>query len=77
MRQATQQECHFSGGRLGAIVVSSEVQQLLGTTGQAASLWCRGYCRLDDGTVVARCSKIFNGLVYEFAIEGGDDLRLV
>jgi len=77
MRQATQQECHFSGGRIGAIVVSSEVQQLLGTTGQAASLWCRGYCRLDDGTVVARCSKIFNGLVYEFAIEGGGDLRLV
>ncbi len=73
----TGQHCHFTTSRLAAIVASGEVQRLLGITSGSASLWCRGYCRLDDGTVIARCSKIFNGLVYEFAIEGGSTLRLV
>jgi len=77
VRHATGQNCHFTAGRLAAIVASGEVQQLLGLAGQTASLWCRGHCCLDDGTVVARCSKIYNGLFYEFAIEGGDGLRMV
>ena len=73
----TGQHCHFVTGRLAAIVASGEVQRLLGITTGSASLWCRGYCRLDDGTVIARCSKIFNALFYEFAIEGGSALHLV
>ncbi len=77
VRQATGQRCHFIGGRLAAIVSSAEAQQLLGMGSQSASLWCRGYCALDDGTIVARCSKLFNALHYEFAIEGGETLHLI
>ncbi len=75
--KATGQRCHFTTGKLAAIVASGEAQELLGLTNGSASLWCRGYCCLDDGTVIARCSKIFNSLFYEFAIEGGSELRLV
>lgn len=77
VHEATGQQCHFSSGRLAAIVPSSEVQTLLGLGGPVASLWCRGYCTLDDGRIVARCSKILNGLFYEFSIEGGAALHLV
>lgn len=75
--RATGRRCHFNSCRLAAIVLSGEMQALLGTHAQVANLWCRGYCSLDDGTVIARCSNILNGLLYEFSIDGGEAMHLV
>lgn len=70
--RATGQQCHFTSCRLAAIIASDEIQTLFGNQGQSANLWCRGYCSLEDGTPIARCSNILNGLQYEFSIDGGE-----
>lgn len=63
------QKCHFVNGKVAAINPSEEICSLLEIESQSASLWCRGLCVLDDGTVVGRCTKVFNGLMYEFAVD--------
>ena len=63
------QDCHLIEGRVAAINPNDEICRQLGVASHSASLWCRGLCVLDDGTIVGRCSKVFNSLLYEFAIE--------
>jgi DNA-binding GntR family transcriptional regulator len=77
MEAHTGQRCIFVEGRLASILPDKDVASLLGMERSTASLWCRGFCSFADGTIIGRCSKIFNGLFYEFAIEGGASLRLV
>lgn len=63
------QRCSFSKGKVGAISPNEEICNHLKLDPRSANLWCRGMCVLDDGTVVGRCTKIFDGLVYEFALD--------
>ena len=63
------QKCSFSKGKVAAISPNEEICGHLKLDPQSANLWCRGMCILDDGTVVGRCTKIFDGLIYEFAME--------
>jgi len=63
------QRCYFSRGKVGAISPNEEICNHLQLDPRSANLWCRGLCVLDDGTVVGRCTKIFDGLVYEFSLE--------
>ncbi|MDT4761935.1 GntR family transcriptional regulator [Sphaerochaeta sp. PS] len=63
------QTCHFVKGKVAAISPNDEICKQLQLDPHSANLWCRGMCILDDGTVVGRCTKIFDGLVYEFSIE--------
>ena len=63
------QKCSFTKGKVAAITPNEEICRHLQLDPRSANLWCRGMCVLDDGTVVGRCTKIFDGLVYEFAME--------
>lgn len=63
------QKCIFAKGKVGAINPNEEICNHLQLDPQSANLWCRGMCVLEDGTVVGRCTKIFDGLVYEFALD--------
>ena len=63
------QHCHFVNGKVAAINPNEEICNQLGIDCKSASLWCRGLCVLDYGTVVGRSTKVFNGLMYEFAVE--------
>lgn len=63
------QRCSFAKGKVGAIIPNEEVAKYLQLDPLSAHLWCRGMCVLDDGSVVGRCTKIFDGLTYEFALE--------
>ncbi|MBI9096113.1 MAG: GntR family transcriptional regulator [Sphaerochaeta sp.] len=63
------QKCSFAGGKVAAINPNEEIGNHLQIEHRSANLWCRGMCVLEDGTVVGRCTKIFNGLVYEFSLE--------
>jgi DNA-binding GntR family transcriptional regulator len=63
------QKCSFAKGKVAAISPNEEICSHLQLDPQSANLWCRGMCVLDDGTVVGRCTKIFDGLVYEFAMD--------
>ncbi len=63
------QRCFFSEGKVGAISPNEEICNHLQLDPRSANLWCRGVCVLADGTVVGRCTKVFDGLVYEFALE--------
>jgi DNA-binding GntR family transcriptional regulator len=63
------QKCSFAKGRVAAISPNEEICSHLNLDPRSANLWCRGMCVLDDGTVVGRCTKIFDGLVYEFAMD--------
>lgn len=67
--QQVGQKCHFVNGKVAAINPNDEICKQLGIDCQSASLWCRGVCILDDGTVIGRCTKVFNGLMYEFAVD--------
>lgn len=62
-------KCSFSNGRIAAINPNEEICSHLQLDTRSANLWCRGMCVFDDGTVVGRCTKIFDGLVYEFALD--------
>ncbi|MDD3904179.1 MAG: GntR family transcriptional regulator [Sphaerochaeta sp.] len=63
------QKCSFTKGKVAAITPNEEICRHLHLDPRSANLWCRGICVLDDGTVVGRCTKIFDGLIYEFAME--------
>ncbi|MGB4408097.1 MAG: GntR family transcriptional regulator [Sphaerochaeta sp.] len=63
------QKCSFAGGKVAAINPNEEICSHLQLEPRSANLWCRGMCVLEDGTVVGRCTKIFNGLIYEFSEE--------
>ena len=63
------QKCSFTGGKVAAITPNEEICNQLKLDPRSANLWCRGMCVLDDGTVVGRCTKIFDGLVYEFSMD--------
>ncbi|MDD3904828.1 MAG: GntR family transcriptional regulator [Sphaerochaeta sp.] len=67
--QKAGQNCHLVQGRVAAINPNDEICRQLGVNSHSASLWCRGLCVLDDGTIVGRCSKVFNSLFYEFSID--------
>lgn len=62
------QKCSFGGAKVAAINPNEEICNHLQLDPRSANLWCRGVCVLDDGTIVGRCTKIFNGLVYEFSM---------
>ncbi|MGH0052955.1 MAG: GntR family transcriptional regulator [Sphaerochaetaceae bacterium] len=68
------QKCHFVQGKVAAINPNEEICKQLCIDSSAASLWGRGLCVLEDGTVIGRCTKIFNGLLYEFAVEDHVDI---
>ena len=70
------QKCHFVQGKVAAINPNEEICKQLGIDCSSASLWCRGLCVLDDGTVIGRCTKVFNGLMYEFAVEDQSDVSV-
>jgi len=72
----TGQRCHFVNGKVAAINPNEEICNQLGIDCKSASLWCRGLCVLDDGTLVGRCTKVFNGLMYEFAVESKSGLHI-
>lgn len=72
----TEQRCHFVNGKVAAINPNEEICKQLGIDCKSASLWCRGLCVLDDGTLVGRCTKVFNGLMYEFAVESKSGLHI-
>ncbi|MPM04628.1 hypothetical protein SDC9_50907 [bioreactor metagenome] len=72
----TGQRCHFVNGKVAAINPNEEICKQLGIECKSASLWCRGLCVLDDGTLVGRCTKVFNGLMYEFAVESKSGLHI-
>ena len=72
----TGQRCHFVNGKVAAINPNEEICKQLGIDCKSASLWCRGLCVLDDGTLVGRCTKVFNGLMYEFAVESNSGLHI-
>jgi DNA-binding GntR family transcriptional regulator len=72
----TGQRCHFVNGKVAAINPNEEICKQLGIDCKSASLWCRGLCVLDDGTLVGRCTKVFNGLMYEFAVESKSGLYI-
>jgi len=63
------QKFSFTKGKVAAITPNEEICSHLKLDPRSANLWCRGMCVLDDGTVVGRCTKIFDGLVYEFAMD--------
>lgn len=63
------QKCSFAKGKVAAISPNEEICSHLQLDPRSANLWCRGICVLDDGTVVGRCTKIFDGLVYEFSMD--------
>lgn len=63
------QKCSFSEGKVAAITPNEEICGHLKLDPGSANLWCRGKCVLEDGTVVGRCTKIFDGLVYEFLMD--------
>lgn len=63
------QKCSFAKGKIAAISPNEEICSHLHLDPRSANLWCRGICVLGDGTVVGRCTKIFDGLVYEFSME--------
>lgn len=63
------QRCFFTEGKVGAINPNEEIRTLLQLNPQSANLWCRGLCVLEDGTIVGRCTKIFDGLIYEFSLD--------
>ncbi|WP_320128065.1 GntR family transcriptional regulator [uncultured Sphaerochaeta sp.] len=63
------EKCHFSQGTVAAIIPNDEICKTLQIKTGTASLWCRGVCVLADGTVVGRCTNIFNGSLFEFAVE--------
>ena len=63
------QKCSFTKGKVAAINPNEEICNHLQLDPRSANLWCRGMCVLDDGTVVGRCTKIFDGLVYEFSLD--------
>lgn len=70
------QKCHFVKGKVAAINPDEEICKQLGTRLNSPSLWCRGLCVLDDGTIVGRCTKVFNGLMYEFAADSQVDMLI-
>jgi DNA-binding GntR family transcriptional regulator len=70
------QKCHFVEGKVAAINPNEEICKQLGIDCKMASLWCRGMCVFDDGTVIGRCTKVFNGLMYEFALDSEVDFSL-
>ena len=70
------QRCHFVKGKVAAINPNEEICKQLGIDCSSASLWCRGMCVLDDGTVIGRCTKVFNGLMYEFAVDNQVDFSI-
>lgn len=70
------QRCHFVNSKVAAINPNEEICNQLGIDCKSASLWCRGMCVLDDGTVVGRSTKVFNGLMYEFAVESGGNFNI-
>ncbi|MBG0767232.1 GntR family transcriptional regulator [Sphaerochaeta halotolerans] len=70
------QKCHFVQGKVAAINPNEEICKQLDIDCNSASLWCRGLCVLDDGTVIGRCTKVFNGLMYEFAVEDRSDVSI-
>ncbi len=63
------QKCSFSKAKVAAITPNEEICSHLQLDPRSANLWCRGMCILEDGTVVGRCTKIFDGLVYEFSMD--------
>ncbi len=63
------QKCSFAKAKVAAITPNEEICSHLQLDPRSANLWCRGMCILEDGTVVGRCTKIFDGLVYEFSME--------
>ncbi|AEV28981.1 transcriptional regulator [Sphaerochaeta pleomorpha str. Grapes] len=69
MYQVYGQKCHFRRGAVAAVVSNEEICEVLQTKPGSANLWCRGICVLEDGTVIGRCTNIFNGSLYEFAVE--------
>ncbi len=69
VRKQLGQECHFVNGKVAAINPNEEICNQLGIECSSASLWCRGLCVLDDGTVIGRCTKVFNSLLYEFGLD--------
>jgi len=70
------QTCHFVKGKVAAINPDEEICKQLGVRLNSPSLWCRGLCVLDDGTIVGRCTKVFNGLMYEFAADSQVDMLI-
>lgn len=70
------QRCHFVNGKVAAINPNEEICKQLGIDCSSASLWCRGLCVLDDKTVIGRCTKVFNGLMYEFSVDNRCDLTI-
>jgi DNA-binding GntR family transcriptional regulator len=67
------QKCHFSRGAVAAIIPNDEICEALQVKTGSANLWCRGACVLEDGMVIGRCTNIFNGSLYEFAVENDID----
>jgi DNA-binding GntR family transcriptional regulator len=63
------QPCHFADGIVACVIPSDAVCILLRTAPGSAHFWCRGLCKLGDGTVVGRSSHIFDGSQYEFAFD--------
>lgn len=63
------QKCSLADGKVSAINPNEEICRYLQLEPRSANLWCRGMCVLEDGTVVGRCTKIFDGLHYEFSLE--------
>lgn len=63
------QKCSFAKGKVAAINPNEEICSHLQLDPRSANLWCRGVCVFDDGTVLGRCTKIFDGLVYEFSMD--------
>lgn len=62
------QKCSFASGKIAAITPNDEICAHLKLDPRSANLWYRGMCVFDDGTVIGRCTKIFDGFTYEFSL---------
>lgn len=62
------QQCFLVEGKVAAIIPNGEICAYLNLNPTSANLWFRGDCALDDGTIVGRCTKVFDGLIYEVAL---------
>lgn len=63
------QRCFFSDGTLAVIVPPEDLCRTLGVPSGSANFWYRGVCKLEDGSVIGRCSTVLNGSLYEFPVD--------
>lgn len=68
---------HVVDGRIAAILPCEASLSLLEMEERRAILWWRAYCAIEDGTIIGRCSKIYNSIEYEFAFNGAEVEALI